>query len=128
VLVLTSNPEGREVQTARVSDGRTVAGAILAWIAACNAGARPLGSIGAVVGATVGAIGEDLQVNGPLLAPGLGAQGGTADDLRRVFGDVLRNVVPSVSRSVLAAGPDHARLRTAARRTSEEIAAVLARD
>ena len=49
------------------------------------------GSIGLVVGATIGETGHDLsEVNGPMLAPGLGAQGGTAEDLRAVFGGNLR--------------------------------------
>ena len=47
-----------------------------------NADADPLGSFGAVVGATIGETGEDLDINGPLLVPGFGAQGGTVDDLR----------------------------------------------
>ena len=45
--------------------------------------------------------------------PGIGAQGGTADDVRRIFGDALRNVVPSVSREVLRHGPDAGALRAA---------------
>ena len=43
--------------------------------------------------------------------PGIGAQGGTAEDLRRVFGDALPNVLPSSSREVLSVGPDVAALR-----------------
>ena len=46
-------------------------------------------------------------------SPAIGAQGGTADDVRRIFGDALRNVVPSVSREVLRHGPDIAALRDA---------------
>ena len=47
-------------------------------ISQLNAGAEPLGSMGLVVGATIGDSGHDLsRVNGPLLAPGLGAQGAT---------------------------------------------------
>ncbi len=51
-----------------------------------NAGESPLGSFGAVVGATIGETGEDFDFNGPVLAPGYGAQGGTAADLPRIFG------------------------------------------
>ena len=54
VLALTSNPEGAEVQHAVTADGRTVAGAVLDAVATRNAGAEPLGSFGAVVGATIG--------------------------------------------------------------------------
>jgi orotidine-5'-phosphate decarboxylase len=89
----------------------------LAAIAAENAGAAPLGSVGAVVGATIGATGEDLAINGPLLAPGLGAQGAQPEDLRRVFGTALPNVIPSYSRTILADGPDVTRLRAATEQT-----------
>jgi len=115
VLALTSNPEGPEVQRARAADGRTVAGAVLAQVAERNLGARPMGSVGAVVGATIGQTSEDLAVNGPLLVPGLGAQGGTAADIRRIFEGVLDLVVPTSSRDVLGAGPETAALAARAR-------------
>lgn len=120
VLALTSNPEGPQVQHARV-EGGTVAGSVLAQIATRNRGVNPLGSIGAVVGATIGDLSEDVAINGPLLVPGLGAQGGTPADLRRLFGDVYANVLPATARAVLAAGPDVAALRAAARRTADEL-------
>ena len=124
VLALTSNPEGASVQRAATPAG-TVAGDILAAVAAENASARPLGSVGAVVAATVDGAEADLDVNGPLLAPGLGAQGATAADLRRTFGPVAHTVLPSTSREVLAAGPTAAALRDAALRTRDTVAAVL---
>jgi orotidine-5'-phosphate decarboxylase len=128
VLALTSNPEGAEVQGALTDDKTTVAGAILAHVADVNAGAVPLGSVGAVVGATLGEIGYDLvKVNGPLLAPGLGAQGATPADLRTVFGDALGNVVPSMSREVLRHGPDVRALREAAARAADECRMTLGR-
>ncbi|MDO9400749.1 MAG: orotidine-5'-phosphate decarboxylase [Polaromonas sp.] len=116
VLALTSNPEGAEVQHARGADGRTVAGTVADHVRAANEGAEPLGSIGLVVGATVGDTDEDLSVNGPILVPGLGAQGGTAVDLARIFRGVDALVVPTTSRAVLQAGPDRTALRDAARR------------
>ncbi len=121
VLALTSNPEGPEVQHARV-DGGTVAGSVLAQVAMHNDGAEPLGSVGAVVGATIGDLSESVAVNGPLLVPGLGAQGGTPADLRRLFGEVYENVLPATARAVLAAGPDAGALRDAARRTAADLA------
>ena len=127
VLALTSNPEGAEVQRATAAGGASVAQAVLGHIAAENAGARPLGSVGAVVGATLDEAGVDLAVNGPLLAPGVGAQGATPADLPRVFGAALPNVLPSVSRDVLRHGPDAGALRNAARAYADEIAAVVAR-
>jgi orotidine-5'-phosphate decarboxylase len=75
-----------------------------------------------VVGATIGETGEDLDVNGPLLVPGIGAQGGTVADVRRIFGPAARNVLPSSSREVLGAGPDKQALHEAALRTAEEFA------
>jgi orotidine-5'-phosphate decarboxylase len=126
VLALTSNPEGPAVQHAVAADGRTVAQTVIDEISQLNRGATPLGSAGLVVGATIGETGHDLsKVNGPLLAPGLGAQGGTPAGLRAVFGDSLPNVLPSYSREVLGAGPDVASLRVAAGRAVDECRAVL---
>ncbi|MEU9008149.1 orotidine 5'-phosphate decarboxylase, partial [Streptomyces sp. NPDC048551] len=87
-----------------------------------NAGATPMGSFGAVVGATLGDLSSfDLDINGPLLAPGIGAQGATPADLVTVFGKAVGNVVPNVSRGVLKHGPDIAALRAAARGFAAEI-------
>ncbi|MGH3736989.1 MAG: orotidine-5'-phosphate decarboxylase [Micromonosporaceae bacterium] len=120
VLALTSNPEGPQVQHARNADGRTVAQTIIDGVADINGEASPMGSVGVVVGATVGQTGHDLsRVNGPLLAPGLGAQGGTPEDLREVFGTALPWVVPAYSREVLKHGPSQTGLRDAAARVGE---------
>jgi len=132
VLTLTSNPEGAQVQHA-VRDGRTVAGSIVDGVteqnAADSAGGM-LGSVGMVIGATVGdavqKLGLDLQLaNAPLLAPGIGAQGATADDLRSVFGGALDNVLASSSRDILGAGPDGAALKAAARHTADQMSVIL---
>jgi len=129
-LCLTSNPEGAQVQHARTADGVTVAAAVAARAAALNAGASPLGSVGLVVGATVGdaarATGVDLAaVNGPLLAPGVGAQGAGARELTAVFGAARRQVLASSSRGVLRAGPEVGALRDAAGRAAAEASAAL---
>ncbi|MFE7636136.1 orotidine-5'-phosphate decarboxylase [Kitasatospora sp. NPDC057518] len=121
-LALTSNPEGAEVQRAVGADGEPVAASVLRQLAAENAGAAPLGSFGAVVGATLADAGVDLAINGPLLAPGIGAQGATMADLPRVFGASVMNVVPSVSRDVLKHGPSVPALREAAERFVGEFA------
>jgi orotidine-5'-phosphate decarboxylase len=127
VLALTSNPEGGEVQHAVRADGRSVGATMLAHLSVENAGEEPLGSFGAVVGATLGDLSTyDLDINGPLLAPGIGAQGATPADLPRVFGSAVRNVVPNVSRGVLRQGPDVGALRVAADRFAEEIRAAVA--
>jgi orotidine-5'-phosphate decarboxylase len=96
---------------------------VLDEVRAENAGARPLGSVGAVVGATVQAPGWDLRVGGPLLAPGLGAQGASAADLHAVFGAALPDVLPTTSREVLAGGPGVAGLRAAAQRALDDVLA-----
>jgi orotidine-5'-phosphate decarboxylase len=126
VLALTSNPEGSSVQHAVAAGGRTVAQTVIDEISQVNAGADPLGSLGLVVGATIGNTGHDLsKVNGPLLAPGLGAQGATPSGLREIFRESLRNVLPSYSREVLGAGPDVAGLQVAAQRVLDECHAAL---
>lgn len=120
VVTLTSNPEGGQVQQARGADGRTVAQTVVDDVAARNAGVAPFGSIGVVVGATLSELPVDLsKLNGPILAPGVGAQGGTPGDVWRLFGDAP-GVLPSVSRGVLRAGPDVTALRDAARRYQEQ--------
>ncbi|WP_029287316.1 orotidine-5'-phosphate decarboxylase [Cellulomonas sp. HZM] len=130
VLCLTSNKEGHEVQHARTEDGVTVAATMAARAAALNADASVLGSVGLVVGATVGDAAEragvDLEaVRGPLLAPGVGAQGAGPTELAAVFGRARRQVLASSSRGVLRAGPQVGDLRAAARAASDEATAAL---
>ncbi|MBF0687581.1 MAG: orotidine-5'-phosphate decarboxylase [Cellulomonas sp.] len=130
VLCLTSNKEGHEVQHARMQDGASVAAMVAARAAAINADASPLGSVGLVVGATVGdaaaRAGVDLLgVNGPLLAPGVGAQGAGSAELAQVFGAARRQVLASSSRGVLRAGPDVGALRAAALRAGVDAGSAL---
>ncbi|GAA2818494.1 orotidine-5'-phosphate decarboxylase [Crossiella cryophila] len=125
VLALTSNPEARTVQSARTADGKTISQSIVDSAAEVNSGADPLGGIGLVIGATVGAHGLELsQLNGPILAPGYGAQGAGPAELKAVFGDALPHVLPASSRDILKHGPDVAALRGAARRTLDDVAAL----
>jgi orotidine-5'-phosphate decarboxylase len=123
VLALTSNPEGAQVQQARDADGRSVAQIVVDELGQRNAGAAPVGSLGVVVGATIGRTDVDLtKLNGPFLVPGVGAQGGTPADVRRIFGDALPAVLPSVSREVLRRGPGVAALRDEVARLVEDFA------
>ena len=101
------------------------AGSILASIAKENTGADPLGSVGAVVAGNLASLDEDVVVNGPLLAPGFGAQGGTVSQVARLFWAVRRQVLPATSREVLGAGPDLRTLRETARRTAGEVSNAL---
>jgi orotidine-5'-phosphate decarboxylase len=127
VLALTSNPEGASVQHVGGSD--SVARRITEAAAVENRRYDgSLGSVGLVVGATVGsalsALDLDLAaVRGPILAPGLGAQGATAADLRRTFGAAYPQVLGTSSRDILGAGPQQRGLRDAARRTLDELLA-----
>ena len=141
VLARTSNPDAGTFQHARVGE-RTVAQAVVDTVRGWNTPAwvvgDPLpdvgavrdvagrwgpgtGSFGVVVGATLAELDVDLDgLGGPVLAPGLGAQGGSVADLRRLFG-AGRAVVPTVSRDVLRAGPDATALRAAADRWTAEL-------
>lgn len=117
VLALTSNPEGAEVQHAE-KDRESVAGSIVSRVRQRNAQALrapdELGPFGLVVGATIGTAARDLgfdpsDCGGPILAPGVGAQGAGLTELRAVFGNrALESgqVLATASRAVLGAGPD----------------------
>ncbi|QXG75887.1 orotidine-5'-phosphate decarboxylase [Modestobacter sp. L9-4] len=137
VLARTSNPDAATFQSALVGErsvAQTVVDTVGRWNSPDRAGGDPAdadqqgrwgpstGSHGVVVGATLAELDVDLSgLRGPVLAPGLGAQGGSVADLRRLFGD--RAVVPSVSRDVLRAGADAAALRAAADRWTAELSA-----
>ena len=130
VLALTSNVEGPSVQHAVAPDGGSVAGQVVALAARENAAAAELGSVGLVVGATIGRAVADLGLDlagcrGPLLAPGVGAQGAGPAELRSVFGAARRQVLASSSREVLRAGPSVAALADAAERTRDAVLAAL---
>ncbi|WP_035764216.1 orotidine-5'-phosphate decarboxylase, partial [Arthrobacter sp. H20] len=120
VLALTSNPEGAAIQHAEVRDrvgrhpapgntpdqsiGHAVARVIADAAAWENRSDVGLGSVGLVVGATAGAavrdLGLDLEnLNGPILAPGIGAQGAGRAELADTFGPASPLVLASASRS-----------------------------
>ena len=117
VIVRSSNPEGCSVQDARLGDGRTVADALADEITAYNSTlGDAVGPVGALVGATVDRIAANVLYRLPrslILAPGVGAQGASLDDVRRNFGPVIDRTLPSVSRSILRHGPSPAALREA---------------
>ena len=124
VLARTSNPDGHVVQQATCADGRSVAEMVTDEVRARNAAHAPWGSIGVVVGATLqGPLSVD--VGGPVLAPGVGAQGADISDLPAVFGSTIDSVYPVSARGVLAAGPTVGGLRAAAERLNAESSAIL---
>lgn len=123
VLAATSNPEGAAVQRA-VVDGRTVAQSIVDAAAAANrAGAPHPGSVGVVIGATLGpAVPDVTELGGPVLVPGVGAQGGRPEALGGLGGARPGQLLPAVSREVLRAGPDAAAVRAAGERLRDAVA------
>ncbi|GAB3927145.1 orotidine 5'-phosphate decarboxylase [Microlunatus endophyticus] len=126
VLAATSNPEGVTVQQAASPEGGTISQAMIDFAAGHNADAAvrgEWGSVGVVVGATIDpGTGLDFAaLNGSILAPGLGTQGGTADDLRKIFGDAYPLVIPSNSRGILNAGPGVAGIRAAVEETQQSL-------
>jgi len=126
VLAATSNPEGAEVQRALVG-GRTVAQSIVDAAAAVNRAALPdPGSVGVVVGATLdaaaGAVPDLSALGGPVLVPGVGAQGGRPEALAGLGGAPRGRLLPAVSREVLRAGPDVSAVRAAAERMRDAVA------
>jgi orotidine-5'-phosphate decarboxylase len=117
IVVRSSNPDGRALQDARLADGRTVATALADDITVFNATVTEgVGPVGAVMGATIEGTATETLASLPkslLLAPGIGAQGATFDDMARNFGPAAARALPSVSRGILAKGPDVTALRTA---------------
>lgn len=118
VVVRSSNVEGIPLQTALLSnDGRTVADSLADMITEFNeqTSGSEIGPVSAVIGATIE--GDLLPTLDRLpasliLAPGIGHQGATFEDLRTRFGPHAVRAIPSSSRAVLDRGPDVDQLRS----------------
>ncbi|MEZ6241873.1 MAG: orotidine-5'-phosphate decarboxylase [Phycisphaerales bacterium] len=118
VLARTSNPDSDEVQAARLEGGASVAEHVASMIAdlgRAHVGARGLSGVGAVVGATKassdGARMRALMPDQVLLVPGVGAQGGSVEDVRpmarpEASSPAELGLVVNASRSVLYATPE----------------------
>lgn len=116
VVVLSSNVEGTPLQTAVLqNDGRTVADSLADLITEFNqqTSGSEIGPVGAVVGATIENLMPTLDrlPQSLLLAPGIGHQGATFEDMRRRFERHAARAIPSSSRAVLDRGPDVEQLR-----------------
>jgi orotidine-5'-phosphate decarboxylase len=123
VLAATSNPEGASVQQAVPTGGSSVAQAMVDAAAAVNrASSSAAGSIGVVVGATLTQVPDVSALGGPVLVPGVGAQGGRPESLKGLGGALPGQLLPAVSREVLRAGPDVSALRGAAERMRDAVA------
>ncbi len=117
VVTRSSNPEGRALQTAREENGGSVEQRLLDDIRTLNTRVAPggIGPVGAVIGpAPIDPPLDLAAANALFLAPGVGAQGATPEDVAETFAACPGRVMPSASRSLLAAGPDANALRHAA--------------
>jgi orotidine-5'-phosphate decarboxylase len=109
VLVRTSNGGSDALQSLRLADGRAVAEAVADMVedlGATRCGTHGRSQLGAVVGATKPADGAALRARMPrtvMLVPGYGAQGGTLEDIRPLFGESGHDAVVTASRSVIYA-------------------------
>ncbi|WP_328355368.1 orotidine-5'-phosphate decarboxylase [Mycobacterium sp. NBC_00419] len=122
VLAATSNPEGASVQRAQVGE-RTVAQSIVDAAATVNRAALPQpGSVGVVIGATLDQVPDVSDLGGPVLVPGVGAQGGRPESLGGLGGARPGQLLPAVSREILRAGPDFAAIRSAGERMRDALA------
>ena len=118
IVVRSSNSEGVPIQTALLqNDRRTVADSLADMITEFNeqtSGAET-GPVGAVMGATIE---NDLLPTlerlpkSLILAPGIGHQGATYEDLRKRFAQHAARAIPSSSRAVLDRGPNVEQLRS----------------
>jgi orotidine-5'-phosphate decarboxylase len=128
VVTRSSNPEGRSVQAAVGGDHCSVEQRLLGDIRSLNAVLAPgeLGPIGAVIGPTHLEPSLDLVApNALFLAPGVGYQGATPEDVATVFAACPERVMPSASRSLLEHGPDVVHLRDDAAQLGEHFRALL---
>jgi orotidine-5'-phosphate decarboxylase len=128
VVTRSSNPEGRAVQSARERSGRQVDEALLQEIGKLNQALAPgqIGPVGAVVSPVRVEPALDLaSAQALFLAPGIGAQGINPQDVAEVFAACPDRVMPSASRSLLAAGPDISALRGSAAAMAAEFRRLL---
>ena len=134
VLAATSNPEAAGLQHAVMggADRKSVAAGIVGDVIdrTRRAGASGIASLGVVIGATVDCASYGIDRDElaaariPILAPGFGHQGARIDQLPSRYGAAAPFAVVSVSRSILAAGPD--RIAEVIAEQADQVAACLA--
>ena len=134
VLVRTSNPGAADVQDLDAG-GAPVHESLARMVAELGAGrtgACGLSSVGAVTGATRPELLErlrELMPNAVFLLPGVGAQGGSVDDLAAAFRPHPAAGLVTASRSIVDAageGEDHAQAAAAAAESLRQAAWALA--
>lgn len=124
VVVRSSNPEGRDLQNAKLASGETVAQSIAREITELNQSYsdETPGPIGAVVGATCEDAAETVAAlpRSFILAPGVGAQGATIDDILKRMPAARGRVLPNVSRAILANGAKQDEIATTIRALQDQ--------
>jgi len=130
-LVRTSNPDSDAVQAIATDNGESVAERVARLVhetGASHRGTRGLANLGAVVGATKsaadGARLRERMPDTPFLVPGVGAQGGTAEDVRPLVRTNARTpgeagILVNASRSVLY--PETGTVADAAKRFADSL-------
>ena len=78
--------------------------------------------MGVVVGATLDQVPDLSALDGPVLVPGVGAQGGRPEELAGLGGARAGQLLPAVSREILRAGPGPDAVRAAAERFRDAVA------
>jgi orotidine-5'-phosphate decarboxylase len=151
VYIHDSNPSAAEIQDLTLADGRKVYEAVAEKVAKktavkdgedwramdwnqrdwANEGWNLNGNLWAEAGATyprqLKRIREIIGQDMPLLAAGIGAQGGKAEDLRGLFGTNGRRLLVNSSRGIIFAGLDEkaadyfAKVRDAAKSLRDEL-------
>jgi orotidine-5'-phosphate decarboxylase len=127
VLVRTSNPGAADVQDQQLAGGGSISerlARLVAELGASAVGGAGLSDVGAVVGATAAEHLRRLRQQMPnavFLLPGVGAQGGTVEDLAAAFAPGRAGGLVSASRAIVNAheargGPPAAAARAEAAR------------
>lgn len=123
VLAATSNPEARAIQAVPAGTADSIAQAVVDECATFNATALEAGvagSVGVVVGATVENPPRLDALNGPVLLPGVGAQGAGPAQVHSTVSACPQLGFANVSRAVLQRGPQVDDLRKAVIDTADQ--------
>lgn len=116
VLAATSNPEAKIIQSAKTQTGASIAQHLLQEIDTFNSLASTegqIGDVGAVLGGTLDLHDFEIDVSpvhlnerpaAPILAPGIGHQGGDVESMRTSFGRYFASTLVNESRSLLMGG------------------------
>ena len=126
LLVRTSNPGAADVQDLVTADGPVYESLarMVAELGAARTGDSGLSSIGAVTGATRPELLErlrELMPHAVFLLPGVGAQGGSVDDLAAAFRPHAAAGLVTASRSIVDAGADGGDPAAAAAAAAEDL-------